>query len=793
MALTGGEITQFIPTNNGFYSYIGCSEKSEFTGFAAGREFVTAYTMYRKMLKFVTKGGSKSHLGAFTWLQKLLNPDGSRNEHYCAAYDSDGLPDPANCVIPYSLDEAWAKYGTDKTARAELFGCLLYISDEMFQRGAQKQNTGSNEPIHAATSAQIYADLHTETKFSIPPEHQTTDSWRNDRILPRGLTPECIDDFGEDISGCERWNRIWHCFLMMDYYKPASKVKAGLMWAVGDSKAFDQPIWWRKQKTPTDTEPHERDPGLIIEEALAESLGKNTVRQVECLVTFAGDEIEFRDYLNGLDSELEEYTQEFQNEHTVFSPCEFESIYQWTSYVGKTLNFAKLTVDVLRVQMILFDANGLDSFGERIVYSPEEVWEIKEFEDAFDEAYAAKAIFIFTMIPDSDPYTVSFEMPQGLGYLLDFDPKTGRVVDKVLQMSTSLQDQDSSARLVPPRKLPSTDLHSSTEKSTLVSDSQDPATHSQTVQFDDTPAPITEHSNLPDSMSARSLDAAPEQHTIQADAESNYKPPSVESAPDVLDPMPTPTGETIDPEVQSILDRLFGLVDGPQQDPDLARKNMAALDNHLANSQNKNGRGGAGRRGARGGGAQSRGARNSGPRRGLVEPNRRDTVRSTVLKGFGPGLTTALKMSTRMAQNHTFAKPKPRGLPGLTQFRTPYDEWQLDRLGPGNRPREKGQFLKEEYDGLNVIDDPNALIEWIHRAIKAVAPGAPAGPRSVGDRSKLYADFKKHSQEMENKTMEEAMQADREFKSGPKIVEGEYNEVSYPPPFDAGLRILTLF
>lgn len=64
-------------------------------------------------------------------------------------------------------------------------------------------------------------------------------TWRKDRILPTGLRPNCVQYFGEHM--CERWDRIWHCFLAVYYYKPLSK--ADLMWKDGVEKGLGRPIW----------------------------------------------------------------------------------------------------------------------------------------------------------------------------------------------------------------------------------------------------------------------------------------------------------------------------------------------------------------------------------------------------------------------------------------------------------------------------------------------------------------------------------------------------------------------
>jgi hypothetical protein len=90
--------------------------------------------------------------------------------------------------------------------------------------------------------------------------------------------------------------------------------------------------------------------------------------------------------------------------------------------------------------------------------------------------------------------------------------------------------------------------------------------------------------------------------------------------------------------------------------------------------------------------------------------------------------------------NHKHAKPKPSKLEGLTQISTPYDEWQKDQLGPDGGQREKAVFLREEYDGLNVIDNQQARLEWINKAIGEAAPGYLSG-QFGGDRSKSKPRF----------------------------------------------------
>lgn len=426
MRFQGGEVTKFKPTVGSFYGHLGCSEKSEFTNFAVGLDFVSVYTTYRKIMDSVDQGGAESHLNAFKWLSFYLNPDGSRNMERCATRNSDGIPDPSNSAIPFTLDEAWIRYRGEESAENQLFGCLLYIADETFQRGARKHSANSNEPLRAESSARIYADLQKYHGWVVPIEHQTSDTWRNDRVLPPGLRPECVQNYGEHT--CERWNRIWHCLKMVDYYK--TPPRRGLMCGVGQNKDFDKPDWWR---TIYDEAEDERDEGIMIEEALARFQRKRpAVRQLECIWRFASDQVELCSYLDF--SDHQEYAKQLQKEQNVPSPCKFRDADRWNSRLGQILKFIELKVDILEVQMLLFDENGFSSLEERPIFNEDEIWTDEEIEEAFDVAQAKKAVFTVTLIPGVAPKPVKFEMSRGLGRLLEYDEETGVIRHRVSRM-----------------------------------------------------------------------------------------------------------------------------------------------------------------------------------------------------------------------------------------------------------------------------------------------------------------------------------------------------------------------
>jgi hypothetical protein len=425
LRLLGGEITEFKPIFRSFYGYLGCSEKSQFTRFAAGLEFVAIYAEYRKMMNLVNPGGANSHLDALKWPGFYINPDGSRNVEQCAMPNSTGISDPSNSVIPLTLDEAQRKYRYDSSAETKLFGCLLYIADETFQRGACKYITSPNELLQASSSSQIYADLQKNHGWIMPTEHQTSEVWRDDRVLPPGLRPECIQDYGEHV--CKRWNRIWHCLQMVDYYNTTSK--RDLMWVIGQNKDFDKPDWWRTQ--PTEAEWDVCDTAGMIRAALSRFKTKRTpTRQLECIWRLANDQDELRGYLHF--SKHPEYAKQLQEEQVVLSPCTFRDVDEWTSYLGQILKFKELQVNILEVKMLLFDANGWNVLEERPIFNDNESWTDDGIEEAFDVAYATKAEFAVMLIPGKSPKPIKVKslMPRDMDSFWDIDEESGLLLDK---------------------------------------------------------------------------------------------------------------------------------------------------------------------------------------------------------------------------------------------------------------------------------------------------------------------------------------------------------------------------
>jgi hypothetical protein len=110
-------------------------------------------------------------------------------------------------------------------------------------------------------------------------------------------------------------------------------------------------------------------------EALPQSKKTHQAQQLGCILSFANDEDGLCDYLHA--SDHKSYAQELQKEYPVLSPCDFQSIYQWTSYIGENLKFEELNMDVVEIRMILFDEGRSDSFGERTIYDVDDVCGLK--------------------------------------------------------------------------------------------------------------------------------------------------------------------------------------------------------------------------------------------------------------------------------------------------------------------------------------------------------------------------------------------------------------------------------
>jgi hypothetical protein len=154
MSPCGGPITKFDDphTSLSFFEYVGFSTMSDCVKFSTDIEFVSAYTQYRKIMKFVT-GDSKAHMKALSWLYLYTEADGSR-----IFTDVDGDEYRDEHPIPSSIDAVWKKYGEgeeenyedgdeDESNKSQYIGCLLYLVDEEFQRAASRYETPRAEKI----------------------------------------------------------------------------------------------------------------------------------------------------------------------------------------------------------------------------------------------------------------------------------------------------------------------------------------------------------------------------------------------------------------------------------------------------------------------------------------------------------------------------------------------------------------------------------------------------------------------------------------------------------------------
>jgi hypothetical protein len=103
----------------------------------------------------------------------------------------------------------------------------------------------------------------------------------------------------------------------------------------------------------------------------------------------------------------------------------------------------------MEVKMVLFDENGLDSFGEFIVLDDDNWWVKRKFEKAFDMVYAARAEFFFKLIPGQTPVESSIKMPGALDRFWEIDRETGVMVDKFTRTDSRPQSP-ASPQATPP-------------------------------------------------------------------------------------------------------------------------------------------------------------------------------------------------------------------------------------------------------------------------------------------------------------------------------------------------------
>ena len=242
MSPSGGPIAKFDDPNKSlsFFGYMDFPRMSDFTDFVNDIEFIEAYLDYRRIMKFIM-GGSKAHMKALSWLYLYTEVDGSR-----LFTDVDGDQERDDHPIPSSISAVWEKYGEDESKKSEFIGCLLFLTDEKFQRAASRYENGNSDPPSKDKIANTYAALERIAGFFIHITHQRKSITRKGHPLPEGLRSERTQKHEEHV--CERWNRIWHCFRMMEYYKTHRQEP---MFATGQDEPLSTfgPFWWEMNAT----------------------------------------------------------------------------------------------------------------------------------------------------------------------------------------------------------------------------------------------------------------------------------------------------------------------------------------------------------------------------------------------------------------------------------------------------------------------------------------------------------------------------------------------------------------
>jgi hypothetical protein len=409
MSLHGGEITRFRPMLSSFLRYLGCSE-SEFSAFVVGIEFVPVYTGYHKIMRFIG-GDEESHLHALSWLSLYLNSDGSRNIERCDTLDPNDIHDTPNLnksVIPYTLKEAWEQYGSGENCSqgdgTKLIGCLLYIADEIFQRAAHKHDTNSAELLQGASSARIYTELEKQTKWNIPSQYQTKDTWAFDRVLPKGLRSECLREYNEHV--CERWNRIWRCFQLLDYYRKHRQPVTSRF------EDFREPAWWQ-----TGTQSWEG----VREYGQTRRYKTSMVRYVKCEMILAGGQDNLKHHLErSAYKQFAAEVQENEEMQVVLSPIHFRSLQHWLAYIGAKLKFKELEVYFKEIKIFLISDDGSFYSDVDVIYDESTEWSLTKISEKFNGVSTVIARFICVLEPGERPIQVKFGKPKGLMHIFTY-------------------------------------------------------------------------------------------------------------------------------------------------------------------------------------------------------------------------------------------------------------------------------------------------------------------------------------------------------------------------------------
>jgi hypothetical protein len=724
MSRDGGDCTKFSSAVPLFCGYLGFASRADFAKFAIDIEFLSVYLHYRA---FINSVKLKSVLSALAWLYSSTQPDGSR-------FPTDNDNENA---IPDTLDQAFAKYGNKKDRKDELIGCLLYITDEIFQRAALKHENKTRAPPQAAEITRVYAAFHTNTGWNIPVGHRTTvvAASRQHHPLPMGLRNDCIQRYNEHV--CERWNRIWHCFQMMDFYKAPSKRTS--LFETGNQKAAVTPLWWRGAHRPGALPVvASRPQKIILQETMAKYTGIELTRDVKCELVLEQGQEDLLDHLNN--SPQRAAAKRLLTRQLIHSPGRFKSLNQWIAYISTEMKFKELKVCFDSIIMTLHGEDGPTTLGHQVISSVNNEWTIKEINAVFMTHFAKTAMFSCFLHAGQEPDEIPFTMPPGLTHFLQFDEQNEFGPPNLEPNLSSPQRQSSQ---VCRNGEPEFDTLSQKPLDVHSPKTTRPTTGSDVPRTDDASRSDGEPKNSQESIAAGGVTDAQTQQTSEVTATSDTLPTMSHTRP---------YNELGIIEVQSEQAEI-GVTEGHAQisrafeHEDLSAGWPTAHWNAFVTARNK---------------SSTRGA--SGPSLKTTHLNPISVESLKRIEAMGHGLRLSCKASLDRADAHTFAHTKASS--GLSQVITPRDVWELDEFGPGGTRRDRATFIQEEYDGFDVIDNPTEMIAWMRDVIRDVAPGQPAREQSAGDRSQLYSRYKEHHDEMDalqHEEVEAALQFDREM------------------------------
>jgi hypothetical protein len=756
MGLMGGEVTGVKKGTSAdlTFGYVGCETKGEYFSLVTSPTFSPSYVYYRKAQenpRFSTK--KSAILDAISWLHGKLDDGGNRDPIKCVILDEDGDEDDSQSAIPYTLDAAWQMYESNKESAHKFLGCLVYITDEILQNAASHGETLSAEDVETR-----YNDL-SDCGIKVL-EKNREHSNAAPLALPFGLRAECTRKYDE--KRCERWNRIWLCMQQLDFYKP--NTKAPLLFA-NVTKSVDpktKPRWWEEKaegngKTPSAS--------TLIKEAIALVVQPNTTKYLMCSLVLDPDDPDedVKDYLDEMQERYSDEVAKVRQPQKIFSPYSFPSIYRWVSFVSRRMNFGKLRVVVKELKMSLLNENGTELGKTHVIYGSDTGIQISEMKEIIDTVKPHDIRFYFGLITDESSNEPEYELPSCLQSFMKLENdafvpahfptqlKTAQTDGvEIFNNPTTAASQTSSGivpRLVqgcieegpplPPVAPPRNDEQSNTAlPSNDIPLSEPPAMSRAPKTFDwNTYRP--EHA-------ASMSDAARAWDDIEREAmEGGYKPALDPETSDLMFEQGWPIGPAPNEPIRSKISQYTASVQKSKAGTKWTT-HAAVMKKDLADLTRMAG----------------------------------TEVKLDPFEPFVKKFECAFDACKEEAEAYPFTQPKPKGMSGLTQFYAPSDVWLRDRLGPNDTRRERSQFIDEEYDGLDVLDDKSKLMEWIRMAINEVAPGRVATQRPLDDRtkkSKVYKNVARTERAVGNMEVSDAMRFDRPMKDGVKgaSIEGE--------------------